>query len=124
MSKCNLLIWGREFSLDISYECYPDEKVLDIQREALESISTEQNVISETQLKIEEYILSDEKANVAGSVDNIFKYVMPKCVFIPRSKDTRCVVIMCDYIFDPEHGIAIVFENEHLKIIGTQDVIL
>ena len=58
------------------------------------------------------------------TVDNIFKYVMPKNIYVPRNLKKRVVAIMCNYKFDTEHGIAVVFENEQFKEIGAQDIAL
>ncbi len=57
------------------------------------------------------------------SVDNIFKYVIPKTISVPKAKK-RVVAIMCNFKFDMEHGMAIVFEDEKIKKIGPQDIVL
>ena len=57
-------------------------------------------------------------------IENIFRYVMPKSVFIPHTKGHRIAAIMCNYKFDMEHGIAVVFENGELIKVGSQDIIL
>ena len=44
--------------------------------------------------------------------------------FLYRNEEKRIVALMCNYKFDIENGIAIVFENEKLKDIGIQDIIL
>ena len=49
---------------------------------------------------------------------------MPKSLFVRRDEAKRIVAIMCDYRFDMEHGLAVVFENEQFKMIGEQDIIL
>ena len=49
---------------------------------------------------------------------------MPRYLFLPKVQKRRTVALMCDYRFDPEHGLALVFENEKLKEIGSQDLIL
>ena len=49
---------------------------------------------------------------------------MPKYLYIVRSEAKRVVSIMCNYRFDPENGIAVVFEDEKFSKIGKQDIIL
>ena len=84
-----------------------------------------EDVIQESKKLLESYILNDEYAEIDGdSIDNIFKYVIPTDIFIPRTPETRTVALLCDYRFDEEHGVAIVFENEEFKKIGTQDIVL
>ena len=119
-----LLIWNREFDLRVVFDSY-DEEVLPIQEQALEAFLKAENTIQESKKQLEKYILNDEYAEIEGnSIDNIFKYVIPTDIYIPRTPETRTVALLCDYRFDEEHGIAIVFENEHFKEIGEQDIVL
>lgn len=118
------MIWEREFDLNATYECYPGETVLDYQKEALASLCAMSSVIEESKKNVERYIMNENPTEVGKSIDNIFKYVMPVGIFIPRNIESRKVAIMCNYKFDPEHGLAIVFENEMFKTVGTQDIVL
>jgi hypothetical protein len=124
MNKQNIILWGREFSLEIIYDCYPGEDVIDNQKEALMRILAMPTVIDGSQKNIEGYLLTNKYDDVGGTIDNIFKYVMPRSLFVPRSNEHRSIAIMCDYKFDPEHGLAVVFEDEKFKAVGTQDIIL
>lgn len=49
---------------------------------------------------------------------------MPKSIYAPHDKNAVKVAIMCNYKFDAEHGIAVIFENGKYKEIGAQDIIL
>ena len=119
-----LLIWNREFDLRVVFDSY-DEEVLPIQKQALEAFLKAENTIQESKQQLEKYILNDEYAEIEGnSIDNIFKYVIPTDIYIPRTPEKRTVALLCDYRFDEEHGIAIVFENEQFKEIGEQDIVL
>ena len=119
-----LLIWNREFDLRVVFDSY-DEEVLPIQEQALEAFLKAENTIQESKKQLEKYILNDEYAEIEGnSIDNIFKYVIPTDIYIPRTPETRTVALLCDYRFDEEHGIAIVFENEQFEEIGEQDIVL
>ena len=119
-----LLIWNREFDLRVVFDSY-DEEVLPIQKQALEAFLKAENTIQESKQQLEKYILNDEYAEIEGnSIDNIFKYVIPTDIYMPRTPETRTVALLCDYRFDEEHGIAIVFENEQFKEIGEQDIVL
>ena len=119
-----LLIWNREFDLRVVFDSY-DEEVLPIQKQALEAFLKAENTIQESKQQLEKYILNDEYAEIEGnSIDNIFKYVIPTDIYIPRTSETRTVALLCDYRFDEEHGLAIVFENEQFKEIGEQDIVL
>ena len=74
---------------------------------------------------VKQYCLSCNATEIGTkTIENIFKYVAPKYLYIPRNADKHVVAIMCNYKFDPENGIAVVFENEQFKEIVRQDIIL
>lgn len=123
MSKSILNIWGRKFELNVVYECYPGEKILETQRAAFEQVCTK-NLIDTALDHVKTYIMNDAASQVELPIDNIFKYVMPISIFVPHNKKSSQIAIMCNYKFDTEHGIAIVFEDGKYKEIGAQDIIL
>lgn len=121
----NITIWERQFDLQVIFDCFDNEEVLPIQEQALEAFLKAENTIQESKQPLEKYILNDEYADIEGdSIDSIFKYVIPTDIYIPRTPETRTVALLCDYRFDEEHGIAIVFENEQFKEIGEQNIVL
>lgn len=124
MNKEKINLWNREFELFISYSCYPGEEITDIQtiaaREFCEDTSIALTALDALKLYVER---SSDMAVKASEIDNIFKYVMPKSIFVPRA-EKKIVAIICNYKFDIENGIAVVFENGMLKEIGPQDIIL
>lgn len=120
-----LTIWGREFELRVTFDCFDNEEVLPIQEQALEAFLKADAAIEDSKKQVENYILNDDFAELeSDSVDNIFKYVNPTDIYLPRTPEIRTAVLLCDYRFDEEHGIAIVFENEKFKEIDTQDIVL
>lgn len=123
MSKSVLKIWDREFELNVVFECYPGEEVLESQRAALEQLCSS-DAIDDALDYAKTYVKNTATAQVDSTVDNIFKYVMPKSVYVPHDKKAAKIAIMCNYKFDAEHGIAVVFENGKYKEIGAQDIIL
>ena len=118
-------IWGREFDLKVVFDCFDDEEILPIQEQALKSFLKADAAIEDSKKQVESYILNDDYAELeTDSIDNIFKFVIPTDIYIPRTPETRTAALLCDYRFDEEHGLAIVFENEHFKEIGEQDIVL
>ena len=86
--------------------------------------------------RLRDYIIEDSEYidpdNKIDSIDDIFEYINPKTLFIPRimykpkelnGEKNRYAAILFDYTLD-EHGIALVFKNERLMSIGSQDIIL
>lgn len=124
MIKCNMNIWGRDFELPVIIKQFKGIDITDIQKQAVEKIDDCNIAINQSKDKVEKYILDNGlKDNGITDVTNIFKYVIPKSIFIPKFND-RVVAFMCNYKYDMEHGIAIVIENEKFKEIGQQDLIL
>lgn len=123
MSKVVINIWDREFELNVVYECYPGEEVTDNQRSAFENICGTE-VFANSLDAVKDYVQKTATTQIESTIDNIFRYVMPKSIYVPQSKKAEIVAIMCNYKFDAEHGMAVVFEDGKLKEIGSQDVIL
>lgn len=124
MNKERINLWNRDFELFISYSCYPGEEVTDIQTEAAKEFCENTSVAMTALDAIKAYIENSSDATVrADEIGNIFKYVMPKSIFIPRTEN-KVVAIICDYKLDMENGLAVVFEEGTFKEIGSQDIIL
>lgn len=125
MSKCKMSIWERKLELPLMYECYAGEEVLESQKEAFAMFEDNAKEVAESLDQVKKYVKKTGAAQLAGDeIENIFKYVMPKSIFVPHSKKRRTVAIMCNYKFDMEHGIAVVFENGQFKKVGPQDIVL
>lgn len=123
MNKINTLIWGREFELDVQYDCYTGEEILQSQRDAVSALS--EQMIEEALGKVKDYCISINAKEIGtDAIDNIFKYIMPQYLYVPRTSGTHVVAIMCNYRFDQEHGVAVVFEDEKFSKVGKQDIIL
>ena len=41
-----------------------------------------------------------------------------------RTKGVSAFALMCNFRFDMEHGIAVIFENGAYKDVGPQDMVL
>ena len=124
MNKVKVSIWDREFDITVSYSCYPGEQITDVQKSAVDSFLGNQKEVLRALDDLKRYV---EKTNNEGvkaeQIENIFKYVMPKNLFVPRTK-VETIAILCNYKFDMENGIAVVFEGGKLKNIGTEDTII
>ena len=125
MSKCKINIWERKFELLLMYECYAGEEVLKSQKEAFAMLEDNVTELAGSLDQVKKYVKKTGADQLAGDeIENIFKYVMPKSIFVPHNKKRRTVAIMCNYKFDMEHGIAVVFENGQFKKVGPQDIVL
>lgn len=125
MNKCKMKLWGRDFELEIQYDCYSNEEVNSKQEEALDEFIKADEAVQNSKRILERYVLDNNGMDVgADYIENIFKYVIPKYLYIKREDEKHIVAIMCNYKFDMENGIAIVFDNEKAIKVGKQDIIL
>ena len=124
MTSLTREVWGREFDLPIYFEDLDDDGISKLQWDAYGYIIVNWSTINDVLPELMNYCNENDSQEAEHVSDNIFKSVIPKSLFIPNTNTCRTVALMCDYRFDPEHGIAIVFENEVLKTIDTQGIIL
>jgi hypothetical protein len=120
--KIALNLWNRDFQLKVVYDCFAGEEILDEQVAALETFADADTSKSLDQVK--KYCLKENGNQIGDRVDNIFKYVIPHTIYVPRKQKKPTVAILCNYKFDLEHGIAIVFEGAKIAEICNPDVIL
>lgn len=114
-------LWGRDFSLPVYYECDSDQDVLDIQKETKDALLTSWDTVEGSKEAIEDYCLERDGDQIECPITNIFRYVIPTSIVVLRSEDSHKTALMCNYRFDPEHGLAAVFENEQLVAVVPQD---
>ncbi len=121
----NLKIWGRNIELKVEYDCFDNENLLPNQKQSFDAFIDSSDVIESSKKQLEHFILNDKMANIQeDSIDNIFRYVIPKTIYVIRSSENREIALLCDYRFDIEHGIAILFKNEKFVKICSQDEVL
>jgi hypothetical protein len=126
MNKQSINIWGRDFDLEVVYDCYDNEQILSVQTEALQRFLENAALLSEVKSEVEKYCLVKNATEIGTEfIENIFKFVMPKSIYVQRTVDnSRVVALMCAYKFDVDNGLAVVFKNERLKEVGTQNIVL
>lgn len=125
MNKIKIEIWGRVFEVYVYYKKFKDTEIIEAQKIACESLLNTPNAIEDAKEIVISYIQKNySKELLNQKIDNIFKYVIPQTIFIPKNTGKRIVALLCDFRFDIEHGIAIIFENEKVTKIVSQDDIL
>lgn len=114
-------LWGRDIDFTVIYDCYTGEEVLAKQRDAVNKLLENWSDAERSKTAVAEFCLErDPDKFPNGSIDNIFKYVMPQQLYIERTTEKRVVYILCAYRYDDEAGIAIKFVNEKLAGVSTQ----
>ena len=125
MNNMVLSLWEREFDVDIIYDVYEGEEVLDVQKEAFEVFKNtidNKDVMEIAKQGVIKYILSKNASDVIEeNITNLFKFIIPTAIYVERDGK---VDIMCECKFDIDHGIAIQFEKEQFKGVVTQDLVI
>lgn len=125
MNKIQMEIWGRQFNVDVYYKNFQGNEITQYQKDSYTEFIDAYDEIEKSKNKIIDYIEEYYSENLLEEkVENIFKYVIPKTIYIPKEEKKRIVALLCDFKFDIEHGLAIIFENEKFNEIVTQDEIL
>ena len=123
MNKLSKNIWGRDFELDVIYKVFDNAGATEVQEDAISKFNEIEN-LDDSLDQVKQYVFeNDGKDNGIVSIDNIFKYVMPKCIYVPKAPN-RVVAVLCDYKFDPEHGMAVVYENEEFSFVGEEGTVI
>lgn len=122
-NKQKLLIWGREFELDVIPNNFPGEEVIDNQKSIINELSSID--FSDSLSVVKKFIIKHYADNLdEPNISNIFRYVIPRSILVMRDPTNKVFSIMCNFKFDMEHGMAVVYENEICKEVGLQDIIL
>ena len=124
MSNVKKTIWGRDFELKVDYDCFEGEEILPSQKAALDSFLAHWDVVDDSLSEVKGQCAKDSNGELSSSsIENIFKYVIPRSLFVVRSP-VGTTALMCDYRLDVEHGLAVVFKDGKLYKLGPQDIVL
>lgn len=125
MSKVQMNIWGRNFELDIYFKQYKGQEITKQQKETLEYFLKAEGLIEPSLQELVHFIESNYNDRLEEeNVQNIFRYVIPKMIYVPNKSENKQIALLCNFRFEEEHGIAVVFENEMFSKIVLQDDIL
>lgn len=120
-----LNIWGRLFELEVIYDCYQGEQITQLQKGTALLLEKDYQFINAYLNDIKKYCIDNYSEEISESqIKNIFKYVVPKNIFIKRDDKNKIFALMRHFKLDMEHGLAIVFKDKKLLKIGPEDIIL
>lgn len=120
-------IWGRDFILKLIFDCYEGEEIDSIQEDAIADF--EKNILEYTQNGLDalkKYLVQNYKKEIGDeSLPNIFKYVVPKTVYVSKDPSKKKVIgLLCHFKFDDEDGIAIKYVDGKVCDIGGEQIVL
>jgi hypothetical protein len=127
-----MTIWGRNFDLSVEFDHY-DESLPSTMVEALKALTENPACFDEAYPSLVDHCIENDGERIRAmsrtdGIDNIFRYVMPEYLYVlepdRESGAAHRVALMCDYRFDPEEGLALVFEEERLSRIVPQSSLM
>lgn len=125
MTCLTVSLWGRELELKLYMDCCSDEEVLPSQYAALDALVSSWQSVEDALDAVKAYCIENNGAEIEERpISNIFKYVVPQSLYVPRCESTRTVILLCAYRFDMEHGLGVEFANEALSRIDQQDMLI
>lgn len=123
INNVSITIFERHFDLLVEYDHYADPSLMKKLEASLLRFLSHDEWIVNAKSQLENYCQEDvlqDKEN--QKKDNVFSYIKPECIYVKR--DSIRVAIMCHYRYDPEHGLAIVFDSDGNVTVGIQDIII
>ena len=125
MNIIEMELWGRTVKLAITFDVFSNESILPIQQEAIEKIVADWPVVEATKQDVRDYCTALPFADPRFTEQHdIFDYITPKSIFAMRDAHHRSVALLCDCIYDPENGLAVIFQDEQYQKVVSQDDIL
>lgn len=116
-------IWGKEFRLEVNFEAEDGEEILLNQIRAFRKFS-ELKDLPDCLDELKKYCLRKSFRFIKGKeIEDILALVYPLKLYIVRSETRREVILLCQYRYDMENGIAIDFVDEELFKIGNRHMI-
>ncbi len=115
------MIWGREYNLEVRYYGMNENSISQSQTILLNKLIENKIWIETSKKEVENYCKEKVSEDKSRTIEKIFDYIKPDYIFVDCGSN---ISIMCKYLYDLEHGLAIVFDSDGKIIIGSQDVIL
>lgn len=120
IKRIEIDLWGRHFSLPVEYENYYGDEVSTEQLQAVCRITDHPEKIIAAKKMVETYCHRDvERDKNNKKKDNIFSYVQPRDVYV-KSTEGCAIGIMCNYRYNEDDGLAIVFYQDGTIRVGEQ----
>lgn len=110
-------LWGKIINLDITYEIPIGEEISQVQDFALGNITDSWRIVEKSLPEVIKYC----ETQLGDSIENIHSTIILESLFIKRDKHKRIVVFLGKFK-QTNNSIAIVFENEKFKTIGSQHI--
>lgn len=123
----NLMIWNRERSVNILFDCYEEEEISENQITAYDEFV--QNIRYNQELSyqaFEKYCIENYPETIPeDGFDNIYKYLLPDMIYVKNDYLGRKVIgFICKFKLDMENGLAVKFVDGAVEEVGPNQIVL
>ena len=120
-----MALWGKDVELGIDFDVMPDEAPYDEQRAILQSLVENWSVVEDSKGSVESYCSStDPEHSTYFETHDINDYVIPKTIWVKHRPSSKTIALLCEYRFDLEDGLAVVFEDCTFEEVCAQDEVV
>lgn len=123
----NLMIWNRERTVNIMFDCYEEEEISEEQisayEEFIENIEHNQKLAYQA---FEKYCVENYSEDIPeDGFDNIYKYLLPDMIYVKRDyQDRKVIGFICRFKLDMENGLAVKFVDGAVEEVGPNQIVL
>ena len=119
-----LIIWGREFCLPIEYSASIELKELvKVELSVKEFMDNSAEIILKSQFSVVSYAKKFAASVGRTTSDDLFDYITPHMLLVNSADGSIYIALLCGFEYDPEHDIAIIYRDQKLVEVGSQDLV-
>ncbi|MGN0297760.1 MAG: hypothetical protein ACI4C1_01005 [Lachnospiraceae bacterium] len=123
--KIKLNVWGREFNIDLIFQNYSGQAPDELQWKTYQNFMKQFDMhMEEAYQAFEGYCAERYPEEIGSKFQNIFKYIIPRLIFIEEEFNGICSIgFDCYFRLNLEDNLVAKFENDILVEVGDEHII-
>lgn len=122
--KVDLVIWGKKFCLP--FECADSVDpghLTNIELSVKQFSDNSEDITDKSIPAVKEYVNKSAKMIGIVKVDELLECINPHMLLIGIDSGNTNIALLCGFKYDPEHDIAIIYREQLLVEVGSQDLV-
>lgn len=117
MTNITIILWGKEFTLPVTYEKKRKENILPEQIKAIESLPCKPKLIAKSGEAVKVFAIDKLIANKQAAIKNrILAYMAPQSFYVTRDVEPT-VILRCTFRFDLKNEVSILYgPNRNISV--------
>ena len=122
--KVDLVIWGKKFCLPFEYTDSVDStNNTEVELSVKEFSDNSEDITDKSIPTVKEYVNKSAKMIGIAKVDELLECINPHMLLIGIDEGNINIALLCGFKYDPEHDIAIIYREQLLVEVGSQDLV-